>query len=873
MGIYTKVALCLFWLSLGLSSSLAAQDLKTFDVEENTSLDAVLSKISVDNDVLFAYPTDLVENVKVQNLNFEYDSNSELISEILKQTNLEMYAMNEQHFLLRQKEKQQEAYISLIGTITDSLTDEPLPFATIYQKDLSVGVFTDSNGQFVIKCKPEDDIEFVVSFLGYEDMTLSLKDIQQFKSIKLKQRRNVLDDIMITYVAPPSMISEDGQYIRLGDKLINASTSGLVGSDLLRNMQLMAGVSAHEDDLASLKIRGSNAEGSKIILDGIPLYNVSHYYGIFSSINTKFVDEAQLYKNAQPTQYKDASGGLLILNSNNSDANKDNIIDINLLTASAYFEEQLTDKIKFTVAGRSSYRNVNDARLIDIGGGGVQQFVDDRNENPFFTSQPKFKFFDINGSIKYKSKNLSVSANVFRSEDELINFYDRISPGPTSNNPRTVYTNFERWTNTGFSILSSYNIKNNWTLKSNLYTSNYDYFGMVDSELIANQKIQSISNDNFISLRETGADIFGEKKTASSKLLGGVSVNSFEARHLLIVDENTVVSNYKDDFLYTTFFGEYERRIDKIVVKAGMRLPLTKQKDKLKFFYSPLVSVTYHLNNDQRLKASYNYSNQIVREVEYENRLGQNFSFYRLSKGKIFPVLKTHKFMLGYSATWSKFTFDVEAYYKDINGAMQLLNPLTGFDASGNGPSISNYLLFVGKSRVMGIDFTLGYQFDKLYSGLAYTLSKSEDKYNGLFKGKYFASQNDRRHQLKWINNLRLNNFDFNLNVIYANGRPYIPFENLQMINGKSILDRKNQKQMPAYFRLDIGGNYNFKISKIDANVGISIFNLTNRQNVKYVQYSHQINGNGSNSNDSVVIGTGADLIDRTLNLNFGISF
>ncbi len=874
MHFKTKVISSILGLSILLTFSSSAQSLKIFDLEQNTSLDLVLSEISNNNDILFAYPTELIRDVEIENVYVEYDSNAELIREILKHTNLEMYAMSEQHFLLRQKHNAHPSSVTISGIVIDSKTGEGLPFATVFQEDFSEGVFTDIEGKFDLECGKDDSSDFIVSFLGYKDLKISKADLIKSKTIKLTQENNILENVMITYIAPPSFVSEDGQHIQLGSKLMNLNTSGIMGSDILRNIQLTAGVSAHEDDMASLKIRGSNAEGSKIILDGIPLYNVNHYYGVFSNINSQFINMAQLYKNAQPIQYKDASGGLLVLSSNDSKLNMKNYVDVNLLTGSAYIEENLTDKIKFMVAGRTSYGNVNDARLIDIGNGGVQQFVDDRNQTPFFSNQPRFNFFDINGSIKFKNQNLEVSANVFTSNDELVNAYELNSSVLEMNNTSASYVNFETWKNTGFSLLTKYKFNNNWTLNSTVFTSQYDYQGSVNSTLRRNQTFQEINNSNLIGLRESGVNLFMQSETNSSSFVGGISFNNFDANHKLEIDSDMPVLNYRDDISYVTFYSEYEYTSDNLIAKAGMRVPFAKQKDKLKFFYSPLVSLTYKLSETHKLKASYNYSNQIVRELEYENRLGQNYSFYRLSKGKQFPVLKTHKFMLGYSAEFNKFTFDVEAYYKNIDGAMQLLNPFTGFDDTGNAPNTGGYQLFIGQRRIKGIDFTLGYQFDRLYSGIAYTLSKSEDKYRNLFKGQYFLSQNDRRHQFKWINTLKVNNFDFNLNLIYANGTPYIPFENLDGVKDKDKLDpNKNQKQLPSYLRMDIGANYNFKISKVEARFGVSIFNLTNRQNVKYVQYSHKINNNNANNNDSIVIGTGADLLDRTLNINFGISF
>ena len=137
MHFKTKVISSILGLSILLTFSSSAQSLKIFDLEQNTSLDLVLSEISNNNDILFAYPTELIRDVEIENVYVEYDSNAELIREILKHTNLEMYAMSEQHFLLRQKHNAHPSSVTISGIVIDSKTGEGLPFATVFQEDFS----------------------------------------------------------------------------------------------------------------------------------------------------------------------------------------------------------------------------------------------------------------------------------------------------------------------------------------------------------------------------------------------------------------------------------------------------------------------------------------------------------------------------------------------------------------------------------------------------------------------------------------------------------------------------------------------------------------------------------------------------------------
>ena len=855
-----------------MGSHLGAQD-QDFQLDEKTPLKLVLAQVSQSQNVLFAYPTALVDKVLVDKTQFEYSSVKDLVSQLILGSDIEIFALDENQILLREKKMRVDYTTEVSGQIIDESTNEVLPFATIYSENFGNGVLADANGNFNLKCNSNLNENYIISFLGYEDRVMTTEELIQGKKIPLKQQSALISEVTISYIVPPTLISEDGQSLKLASKLISRNTPGLFGSDVLRNIQLLAGITAHDDDLASLKIRGSNAEGSKIIMDGIPLYNVNHYYGIFSAINGDFVSKASLYKNTQPIEYSDASGGLLVLNSENNKDESFNSVELNLMTVSAYFDNALSDNIQFQIAGRSSYQNVNDSKLINLDNSNSQAFSVGENQVTFFTNEPKFKFYDFNSSLKYSKDKLRISFNAFNSNDQLENSYDRATPFSNITESRTIYNNTEQWTNTGFSIMSDYQVSDNWTSSTTAHYTSYDYDSKINSELTRNQIMQSVENSNVIKLKEFGVSSFMSFNSDSESFKSGFAFNRYNIIHNLEIDRNMSNLNYDKSLSLFTLFAEYEKEVGPFILKAGMRTPFSNHKDKLKFFFSPISSLSYKIADNQILKASYNFSNQIVREIEYENRLGQNYSFYRLSRGKQFPILKTHKFMLGYTIEKGAFMFDVEAYYKSIDGAIQFLSPLTGFDETNNGPGTGPYQLFVGERRVAGVDVSINYNVKNYSTWLAYTLSKSEDRYKDLFRGKYFLSQNDRRHQFKWINNYRLGKVDLNASFIYANGRPYIPLESLDQIGGKNDLDPlKHQRQLPSYFRVDLGCQYNFQFGKTNAQVGLSVFNLFNRQNVKYIQYSHQVNGPGPADNN-IVIGTGGDLLDRTLNLSFGISF
>ncbi|NNL93860.1 MAG: TonB-dependent receptor plug domain-containing protein, partial [Saprospiraceae bacterium] len=438
--------LLITWLCM--SSSVKSQSSKSFVVSEPARLIDVLNELSTDNNILFAYPTLLINEIEIPKSEFKYEEIDDLIHLILNDFDFEVYNVTDSHFLIRKGVEKIASNQVITGSIKDAETGSPLSFATIYVPDYSYGVFSDAEGNFTLEIDNNNYDKFLVSYLGYKQLSVDVSTLMKNPHIRLNQNASIIEDVTIEYLIPPYLISKDGESVTLGKQVISSKTSGIFGNDILRNIQLLSGVSAVSDDMASLRIRGSNAEGSKIILDGIPLYNVSHYYGIFSSINGSFIQKAQLYKNAQPIQYNNTSGGLLILDSGFNNESK-NVLDINFLTASIATDNKISDNARFQFAGRTSYRNVNDTKFINFQNNNTSNFSENNTDNQFVANDPLFRFYDLNASIKIRGEKSKISINGFLSNDRLINDYTQDYSIQDFMIGRYIYKNTEEWSNKG----------------------------------------------------------------------------------------------------------------------------------------------------------------------------------------------------------------------------------------------------------------------------------------------------------------------------------------------------------------------------------------------------------------------------------------
>ena len=67
--------------------------------------------------------------------------------------------------------------------------------------------------------------------------------------------------------------------------------------DIIKSLQNLPGVSAGTELMSGLYVHGGEGSDNLFLLDGVPMYQISHLGGIFSSFNTDVVNGLDFYKN------------------------------------------------------------------------------------------------------------------------------------------------------------------------------------------------------------------------------------------------------------------------------------------------------------------------------------------------------------------------------------------------------------------------------------------------------------------------------------------------------------------------------------------------------------------------------------------------
>lgn len=774
-------------------------------------------------------------------------------------------------FSIQDKEYNKKLHIK--GKVISN--QEELSYATVTIENTSIGTYTDENGLFDIEIpNAYKDNNLIISYVGFTQMKYSIKELKnEFLIIPLSQAQNLVQEINIVNREKPIKISAFSDNIILNNSQLANKTSGVYGSNINRNIQLLPGITAHNDKSSDILIRGSAGDGTLILLDGMPIYKASHYYGIFSTINSSYVDSINVFKNVFPIQYSGKTAGIVeMLGQSNLNVQKQLMVDFNLLTAEVSLKTPVTKKSAFVISGKTTWNKISNENFSTT----KSERKDKKNTNSFKdkvdnnSSSPGVDFADIQSKYLWKpNKNTSLNANVFFSREKAENDY---STEVINNNSETIditITEEKNWMNLGSSIGTIHNLNDRLKYSSNTYYSRFNEneendisIDLESSQGAGNDEID-LDAEQLNQLIDIGSSHIFAYRIKRNTISLGSELNSKRINYVF-EENNDKVFRGTDVVNKISLFGGIKTEIkEKIFIDAALRANYFFNLDEL--IFSPRILVNYRASDNLNFKASFGNYQQIARQLYFEYR-AVPMDIWVSSLSNNIPILRSSNFMLGGTAKFAFFTIDIEGYYKSMDGAIEYaaLNPEI---ASDNSNKSQDYRLFLGDARMYGLDLMLSSGYKNYETFLSYTLSKSQEKYATINNGNYYASERDRRHQFKWVNSYKLNNWMFNLNAIYSSGRPYTNITNTGKnsdITSSSAEDLFTR--LPAYQRIDISTTYSLRVRRQSVDLTLSVFNVLNNQNVEYIQ-SVVTSGIENGESFISVLGGESSLLNRTINV------
>jgi hypothetical protein len=767
---------------------------------------------------------------------------------------------------------------TLRGVVRDSATGETLARASVTIEGTTIGAQSNTDGRFVLPGVPSGAQTLVVRYIGYNPARFSLNGAADTTTlvVKLVQAQIRLSDVVV--IGQRSQGVDAGQ--RVSEITVSpeqvATTPSVGEKDIFRTLQLLPGVSNANKGNSGLYIRGGTPDQNLVLFDGMTMYHVDHFFGIFSAFNVDAIKDIRLYAGGYPAKFGGRVSSVVDLTGKSGDEhNMRASAGLSLLSGRAVVEVPL-GRGSLLLSGRRSYTDVLRSGLYNklfqstgatttqqapggggFGGGGRGGFTAQ-------TLQPSFYFSDENAKLSYRpsSRDL-VSVSLYGGTDNLdqsntasVTF--RGGPGGAFDGGTGIgdgdtgqikNTDVSQWGNHG----GSARWFRQWIprFSSDVLAATSTYHSDADRSSTATLAA---------STGRTGTlarPSFNERNTVND-LTFRVD-NEFEVAQSLNVDFGAWLSKNRVRYAFSqlqsdTAVGGLSRNADgtqaslyaqgvwspvaRVAVTGGVRS--TAYSLTSRTYLEPRLQGTVRLNSVVQLKGAWGRYHQFVNRVENEDILNGSRDFWLLADTSLLPTASEHR-ILGV-------TFDMPDYLLSIEAYDKTLDNLALFSRRFRRVSFAadyNTLFYSGTGRARGLDVLAQKKFGALTGWLSYSLGKVTERFADVDADAEFPASQDQRHELKAVGTYQVRRWTLSSAFVFGSGTPYTSPESqyyLGLLDGTQVgyvhVGDKNAARLPAYHRLDLAVFRRIRLNdRLDWEFGASVFNVYDRKNVAYRRF------------------------------------
>jgi hypothetical protein len=742
----------------------------------------------------------------------------------------------------------QSARYAISGYVEDVRTGEKLISANVYEGSQLQGTVTNNYGFFSLTLT-KDTLNLVVSYIGYKTNSLRIPLFKDtLMNIRLEPELELATvEVVAEKIERFEQNTQMGR-IEVPIEQIEKIPSIFGEVDILKALQLLPGVQAGGEAQNGLYVRGGSPDQNLILLDGVPVYNVSHLMGFFSVFNTDAVKHVSLTKGGFPARY----GGRLssVIEINMKDGNMNELHgegSVGLIASRLTLEGPIQKgKTSFMVSGRRTYADYLVKPIIK---------ASTEAEND---SHLKLYFFDLNAKINHKFNDrhrlfwsIYSGSDAFgaRFRENFENGYFQTEGGID-------------WGNITSAARCNFMINNRLFSNTTLTFSRFRFNFLADFEEKENAETTSFSAKYFSGIKDlTLKSDFDFIPSPEHYLRLGAGLT----RHTYDPGAFVVKAKFEEEKLDTTLgslrtnsleFSMYcEDDFSKGAFKFNLGMHLSGFLVDRKFYPSaqPRLGVRYLLINDWALKASFSTMTQYINLLTNESH-SLPTDLWVPSTRRIKPQSSWQSSLGVANTIWNEYELSIEGYYKKMHNVLSYKEGISFLGLENDWQD----KVTQGSGQSYGAEFFLQKKRGKTTGWLGYTLSWTWRQFDEINSGKKYPFKYDRRQDVEivlahkfskritgsvtWVygtgNAITLPLARYGTPVYYSNENDGYYIKELQSLGDK------NAFRMRAYHRLDVSLEFRKKLRKHERTWVIGAFNAYNRPNPYYVYDGRDENGN-----------------------------
>ncbi|WKN33880.1 TonB-dependent receptor [Porifericola rhodea] len=796
-----------------------------------------------------AYERKLVKPYRVEVV-LEEQTQAEAWQAILSATPLTCLHLGEGRMVIRRKavyhqaaepEKVETSY-TYAGVVKDSETGERIPYASVSVLGTPLGTVANQEGFFSLSQLSASQDSLKVSHLGYSSTICSLdKKAKGHQEVKLEPAYALLEEVEIKERPTIGLLAftpKSGQHIINTTKTNQLPQIG--ERDVFRSLQFLPGVSIADETSASLSVRGSSPDQNLVLFDGFTIYHLDHLYGFFSSLNADAIKDIRIYKGGFGAKHGGRASSLIDISGKSGNQYRSGgSLGLNLLSANFSAETPWGEKGTAFIAFRRSYTDVFQSGLYQ----NLISYTEQETPsllpgilNPIRERDESFYYYDANIKLSYRpSDDDKLSLSFYQGADD----YEMSSTLAVNTNRIGFQEDIDEQfyiANTGVGL--QWNRIWNKKLFSSLNLGYSNYASQYDMEMnVLQAESEEMLDRSFNTERENTLDEYTAKldfeytPTVEHQLDFGL-FNTYNA--ILYQDQNSRQSIRLQNRGSQTggYIQHIYRPLAGFSMTSGLRTTYYSLDNQL--YLEPRLSFNFEIQENMYLKGSAGQYYQFLNKANSDLGKGFEQDFWVLSGNKSMPVLSAQQYMIGLSYTKNEWMLDAEVYLKNMQG-LALGNYESFVETNATRPYWSfNKIIADGSAKVKGIDLMLSRSWEHNTTTVSYSLASNRQQFDEINEGAAFFADEDQRHEFKWASQWDFHPWTFSLNWIYGSGQPYSAPTEISSENGltKLVYSEKNNNRLPAYHRMDASASYQFNIGRNKAELGVSLFNLYNQQNI-----------------------------------------
>lgn len=695
-------------------------------------------------------------------------------------------------------------------------------------------------------------------------------------SLEVAEKRDSITESMITadkYAAEETR-SQTG-HKRLEEADFIYGNVVFSSPDLIKAIQNLPGVNSGTELMSGLYVHGGEGSDNLFLLDGVPMYQISHLGGLFSSFNTDVVDHLDFYKSGFPARYGGRMSSVVDVTTKDGDPEKyRGSFMIGLIDGRLQFEGPLVKgKTSFNIAFRRSWMDAVLAQVISIV---------NRNNRKGETVGGTYSFYDLNASVTHRfSDDNILSLKFYHGRDHLKLKLDTEKSVTYAEDGETMtaygtdrlHTDMA-WGNTLASLNWKYGISDNLKMRTILYYtgSNADvqyYMNMWEFDTSEHNTSAEESNLSKINDAAVSTD-FSWQPSARHNVRFGASYqfhmyspsrNSLSAMDA-VRERDSASLRYAGHEL--SLYAEDEMTfLDRISLNAGLRYVMYGVPGKVWNRIEPRLAIDARCCTGVDFKVSYTEMTQFAHLIS-TTYLDIPTNCWLPSTQGIAPMHSRQVAGGIYCRLPHNLRFNMEGWYKTMDnileytGANSLFPPLDTWEESFS----------KGKGRSYGLEAELGWHPEKLSLTAYYTLSWSRRKFDAIWTD-WYSHRHDNRHKLTLTGCWKVSRaVELYASWNYNSGGWMTVATHIY--NPGEVFDRiytePNNVNLPDYHRLDLGANFMKTSRKGLKHIwNIGIYNAYCRKNVVFVAVSER--------EDKSLYGTGRSIFPIIPSFSYTLKF